>query len=88
MVARKSITDDQPFQATKRLLAIGASSTGYTFKHNPAYVPGTAIDEADWFVYDPSGDNGVVAEGDALVIEVVPNDWYRLVGNVGEVFMQ
>lgn len=88
MVTRKEITDDSPFQATKRLLSIGASSTGYTFKHNPAYVPGSAIVEAEWFVYDPTGGDGTVASGDSLVVETVPNDFYRLVGNVGTVYMQ
>lgn len=88
MVTRKEVTNDSPFQATKRLLSIGASSTGYTLKHNPAYIPGSTIVEADWFVYDPTGGDGTVSAGDSLVVETVPNDWYRLVGNTGTVYMQ
>jgi hypothetical protein len=85
----KSILDDAPFQTGKKTFALGRSTTGYTLKHNPSYIEGSEIVEADWDIYDPAGGDGAVGAGSpAVIIDGAANDWYRLVGNVGEVLYQ
>lgn len=87
MELRKQIINDEPFQVNKRAFVVGPSATGYTLKHNPAYVAGSAINEADWQVYDPDGGNGQIASGKSLVVlEGASGNYYRLVGNVGNVY--
>ena len=84
----KAIIDDVPFQTGKRCFAIGRSSSGYTLKHNPSYIEGSAIVEADWDVYDPAGGDGSVAADSPAIIEGAANNWYRLYGNTGTVLIQ
>jgi len=84
----KAIINDAPFQVGKRRIAIGVSSTGYTLKHFPGYDGVSAITDSDWSVYDPTGGNGQVEADTINVVDVVPNDFYRLVGNTGTVLYQ
>ena len=84
----KAIIDDAPFQTGKRIFAIGRSTSGYVLKHNPSYIEGSPIVEADWDIYDPSGGDGAVDSGASAVVEGAANDWFRLVGNVGTVLYQ
>lgn len=86
MVDRTYIEKDKPFQPNKRVFAIGRTASGYMLKHNPSYVFGTAIVEADWDVYDPTGGNGEVDANCSAVIEGSANDVYRLYGNTGNTY--
>lgn len=84
----KSVLDGTPFQTGKKTFVLGVSATGYTLKHNPSYIEGSPIVEADWGIYDPAGGDGAVEAGCNAVVEGSANDWFRLVGNVGEVLYQ
>ena len=74
------ITDETPFQVNKRAFMLSASTSGYTLKCNPAYIPGTPIVDAEWSAYSDAIESGYPHS-----VECPSGVWWMLDGNSGDV---